>query len=522
MLVIEQFKRAARRFPDRAFVVGEEQTLTHREMAARTEAVANALVRAGIAAGTHVALLTPNHPLGLVAQYGIVKAGCVWVPCNHRNTVADTVRQVVSLHVRWLFYHSSLRAHAEAMREGVPGLLGIVPIDADDDADADGAGPAMTEWAAGFAPGAPLPERTMDDPVSILSSGGTTGVPKGAVHTNRTYEANTAGYWAAFDFAVPPVHLVVAPLTHAAGVIHWALAGLGATTVLSPSADPDAILGLVEKHRVTFLFLPPTIIYMLLAHPRLYEHDCSSLRHFAFGAAPMSVDKLREAIDRFGPILCHLYGSTETLVMNTILRPDELADLLLTPAHAGRIASCGREGPFARVEIIDDEGMVLPPGERGEIAVRGGFVMAGYYDEPERTAATRVSGFHRMGDIGVKDADGFVYIVDRKGDMIITGGFNVFPGEIEQVVLAHPAVRDCVVVGVPHDKWGEAVLAAVELKPGCALDADELVARCKAELGSVKAPKFVEVVDELPRSPVGKTLRRAVRARYWEGRQAVI
>ncbi len=517
MLVIEQFDRAVRRFPDRPFVFGEGGMLTHREMAEQVGSVANALVRAGLPAGSHVALLTPNHPLGLVAQYGILAAGCVWVPCNARNTVADTLRQVVALDVRWLFYHSGLRDHAETVRAQVPGLLGAVPLDVADDH-----GPAMAGWAAGFAPGATLPGRGMDDAVSILSSGGTTGVPKGAVHTNRTYEANTAGYWAAFDFDVPPVHLVAAPLSHAAGVIHAALVGVGATTVLSPSADPEVVLGLIERHRATFLFLPPTIIYMMLAHPRLREFDCSSLRHFAFGAAPMSIDKLREAVDRFGPILCHLYGSTETLVMNTILPPAELADVLVTPSHAGRIASCGREGPFARLEIIDDEGAILPAGERGEIAIRGGFVMAGYYKEPEKTAATRANGFHRMGDIGVKDADGYVYIVDRKSDMIITGGFNVFPGEIEQVVLSHPAVQDCVVVGVPHEKWGEAVLAAVELKPGATLDAEALIARCKAALGSVKAPKIIEVVDELPRSPVGKTLRRAVRARHWAGRSTTI
>ncbi len=165
---------------------------------------------------------------------------------------------------------------------------------------------------------------------------------------------------------------------------------------------------------------------------------------------------------------------------------------------------------------------MLPPNQRGEIAVRGEFLMTGYYNDPEKTAASRINGWHRMGDIGTKDEDGYVYIVDRKNDMIITGGFNVYPGEVEQAVLAHPAVRDCVVVGIPHEKWGEAVLAAVELKPGFQLDADELIARCKAELGSVKAPKFVEVVHELPRSAVGKTLRRVVRARYWEGRSTVI
>ena len=517
MLAIEQFERAARRFPDRPIVISREGELTHREMADRVTAVANAMARQGLGADAKVALLTPNHPLGMVCQYAILKAGCVWVPCNHRNPAADTVRQLAALDVRWLFYHSGLEEYATAVRAGVPALEGLTPIDA-----ATGSGPAMLDWAAGFARGALLPERGMDDAIAIISSSGTTGVPKGAVHTNRSYEANMAGYWAAFDFSAPPVHLVTAPLTHAAGVVHWAMVGAGATHVLSPSADPEVMLDLVQRHRVTILFLPPTIIYMLLAHPRLREFDCSSLRYFLFGAAPMSVEKLREAIDRFGPILCHLYGSTETLVMNTILRPDELADVLVTPAHARRIASCGREGPFARVEIIDEEGAILPPNQQGEIAVRGEFLMAGYYNDPETTAASRINGWHRMGDIGTKDDDGYVYIVDRKNDMIISGGFNVFPGEVEQAVLAHPAVRDCAVVGIPHEKWGEAILAAVELKPGCTLDTEELIAGCKAQLGSVKAPKFIEVVDELPRSPVGKTLRRVVRARYWEGRPTVI
>ena len=517
MLIVEQFERAVRRFPDRPFVIDSDGSLTHREMADRVGTVANAIVGQGLHAGSHVALLTPNHPLGMACQYAILKAGCVWVPCNYRNPVADTIRQVAAQDVRWLFYHSSMEAHVAAVRAAVPGLEGVTPID-----HATASGPAMLDWAAGFVPGSTLPERGMDDVAAIISSGGTTGAPKGALHTNRTYEVNTAGYWAAFDFSVPPVHLVVAPLTHAAGVVHLALAGTGATHVLTSSADPETLLELIERHRVTLLFLPPTIIYMLLAHPRLKQYDCSSLRYFLFGAAPMSVEKLREAINQFGPILCHLYGSTETLVMNTILPPDELADVFATPAHARRIASCGREGPFARVEIIDDDGTVLPPNTRGEIAIRGGFVMQGYYKEPEKTAATRINGWHRMGDIGVKDEDGYVYIVDRKTDMIITGGFNVFPAEVEQAVLAHPAVQDCVVVGIPHEKWGEAILVAVELKPGCALDTEELIARCKAELGSVKAPKFVEVVDTLPRSPVGKTLRRVVRAPYWEGRDTVI
>ena len=512
MLVMEHFDQAVRRFPDRPLVISRDGNLSHREMAERVALVANAIVRQGLRPDTKIALLTPNHPLGMMCEYAIGRAGCVWVPCNWRNPVVETVRHVAALDVQWLFYHSSLEDDAVAVRNAVPGLAGITPIDR-----ATPSGSAALDWAAGFALGAALPERSMDDAVSIISSGGTTGVPKGAVHTHRTYETNMAGYWAMFDFSIPPVHLVTAPLTHAAGVVHWAMVGVGGTHVLSPSADPESMLALIEQHRVTILFLPPTIIYMLLAHPRLKHYDCSSLRTFLFGAAPMSVDKLREAIDHFGPILCHLYGSTETLVMNTILRPEELADVLATPAHAGRIASCGREGPFARVEVIDDDGRILPPNDRGEIAVRGEFVMREYYNDPARTEAARVNGWHRMGDIGFKDEDGFVYLVDRKNDMIITGGFNVFPAEVEGAVLAHPAVQDCVVVGIPHEKWGEAILAAVELKAGCTLKEDELIAHCKAQLGSVKAPKFIKVVDALPRSPVGKTLRRAVRAPYWDG-----
>ena len=517
MLIAEQFERAVRRFPDRLFVISADGDLTHWEMADRVGTVANAIARQGLSADSNIALLTPNHPLGMVCQLAILKTGCVWVPCNYPqpggghdppSDGAGRALAVLSQQPR------GARCRRPPRRPGTGRHH--------TDRPPDHIGTCNARLGGRVRAGRALPERGMDDAVSIISSGGTTGVPKGAVHTNRTYEANTAGYWAAFDFSTPPVHLVTAPLTHAAGVIYQAMVGTGATHVLSPSADPEVMLELIQRHRVTILFLPPTIIYMLLAHPKLKQYDCSSVRDFLFGAAPMSVDKLQEAIGHFGPVFCHLYGSTETLVMNTILPPGELADALAHPAHARRVASCGREGPFARVEIIDDDGKVLPPNQRGEIAIRGGFVMQGYYKEPEKTAATRINGWHRMGDIGVKDEDGYVYIVDRKSDMIITGGFNVFPAEVEQIVLAHPAVQDCVVVGIPHEKWGEAILAVVELKAGCNLDKEELIARCKAELGSVRAPKAVEIVDALPRSTVGKTLRRAVRAPYWEGRSTAI
>jgi acyl-CoA synthetase (AMP-forming)/AMP-acid ligase II len=324
------------------------------------------------------------------------------------------------------------------------------------------------------------------------------------------------------QFEGPPVHLVVAPLTHAAGVTHWAFLSRGVTNVLAPSADARIVLEAIERHRASFLFLPPTVIYMLLAHPDLRRFDYSSLRYFIYGAAPMSVAKLKEAVAAFGLVMAQVYGQTEALMMMTFLSPEDHREILENPALSHRIASAGREGPFARVEIVGDDGRVLPAGERGEVVMQSELILKHYYRNPQATAEVSIDGWHHSADVGYKDEDGFVYIVDRKRDMIISGGFNLFPNEIEQVATAHPAVRDCVIVGVPDEKWGESVLAAVEVKPGAEFDGEDFIQFCKSRLGSLKAPKRVEVWEALPRSTVGKTLRRVVRDKYWEGRDRKI
>jgi acyl-CoA synthetase (AMP-forming)/AMP-acid ligase II len=517
MLAIEQFERAARRFPDRPVVVAPPFSMTYRDMSALVDKIGNALVASGLEPGAKISILSQNHPMVLACQYAILKAGCIWIPSNFRNLPADTARQFQALDVSFVFCHSSFESHIEAIREQIPAVRRVVSID-----EPTATAPGLAEWSASFPPGAATPSRKMDDTVAIITTGGTTGLPKGAVHTNRTFECNIAGYQAMLNFHNPCVHLVVAPLTHAAGVLHWALVNRGATHVLCPTADPEAILSMIEKYRVNLLFLPPTIIYMLLSYPNLKKYDYSSLEYFLFGAAPMSVDKLKEATAAFGPVMTQIYGSTETLIMNTILTREETDNILHDSVLQHRLASAGREGPLSRVEIIDDDGNLVAPGERGEIVIRGEFVMSEYYKDPARTGETRINGWHRTGDIGYKDHDGYVFIVDRKNDMIISGGFNIYPAEVEQAVLSHPAVQDCAVVGIPHDKWGEAVLAAVELKAGHTLDQEEFLAFCKSRLGSVKAPKYLEVLDTMPRSTVGKTLRRVVRARYWEGRDHTI
>ena len=264
------------------------------------------------------------------------------------------------------------------------------------------------------------------------------------------------------------------------------------------------------------------MIYRLLDIPDLGRKvDFSSMKYFMYGAAPMSVEKLKQAIQVIGPVMMGGYGQTEAPASIAYLPPGEHFEGGKI-ASDERLSSVGRPNPLIRVEIMDDANAILPRGQTGEICVRGDLVMKGYYKAPEKTAEAIVDGWLHTGDIGHLDAEGYLHITDRKKDMIITGGFNVYPSEVEQVIWGHPAVQDCAVIGAPDDTWGEAVKAVVELNSGQHVSAEELIALCKEKLGSVKAPKSVDFVDALPRSPVGKVLKKDLRARYWQGRQRTI
>jgi acyl-CoA synthetase (AMP-forming)/AMP-acid ligase II len=230
----------------------------------------------------------------------------------------------------------------------------------------------------------------------------------------------------------------------------------------------------------------------------------------------MSVEKLKEALEVFGPVMTQTFGQVEAPMLVTSMTPEQHLEAIQTGKEK-RLWSCGRPTVFSLVEIMDEDGNLLPPGERGEIVVRGNLVMKGYYKNPEATAEASAFGWHHTGDVGYKDEDGFIYIVDRKKDMIISGGFNIFSSEVEQVIWSHPAVQDCAVIGVPDDKWGESVKAVVQLKPGMSATEEELIALCKEKVGSVKAPKSVEFWPDLPRTAVGKVMKRDIRSRFWTG-----
>jgi fatty-acyl-CoA synthase len=321
-----------------------------------------------------------------------------------------------------------------------------------------------------------------------------------------------------YPFEGRPVYLALAPLTHAAGVLCFPILALGGRIVIMHKADLTEFLELIERRRVTHTFLPPTLIYMLLKNPKLAGTDRSSLQCFWYGAAPISAKRLEEALAKIGPVMAQLFGQTEAPMMISTMAPKDHFNPDGTIAR-GRLASAGRPTPLTQVGVMDKHGRLLPTGERGEIVVRGSLVMEGYYKNAEATAEVSRFNWHHTGDIGYLDQENFLYIVDRAKDMIISGGFNVYSIEVEQALLQHPDVMDSAVFGLPDAKWGERVAAVVQLHVGRALTAEELIAFVKGRIGSVKAPKQVDIWPDLPRSKVGKVLKKEIRAKILAGQQ---
>jgi acyl-CoA synthetase (AMP-forming)/AMP-acid ligase II len=306
----------------------------------------------------------------------------------------------------------------------------------------------------------------------------------------------------------------VAPLSHAAGVVAFTMFALGATNVIMPRFDALEVLRNIPRFQVTHLFLPPTAFYNLLSHPEAGNFDYSSLRVFLLAGSPVSPDKLKRGVEIFGPCLCQCYGQTESPMLLTWLDQKTVA-AAAAGDHPERLRSCGRPTSAVRLALMDEEGCILPHYQRGEIVARGSLITAGYYKMPEATAEVGAFGWHHTGDVGYMDEDGYVYIVDRKKDMIITGGFNVYCGEVESAIMALPQVHECAVIGVPDDTWGEAVKAVVVLRDSEKISEGEVIAHCKASLGGVKSPKSVEFWPEIPKTAAGKIDRKQIRQPYW-------
>ena len=482
---------------------------TYREVQQLSVQVAAALIASGVAPGDTVAILSSNDPVSFTTVFGIARAGAVWTPINPRNEASEDRDLLDRFDCSVLLYQSSFTSLVASILPALPKLTTVVCFDGPTDF-----GVQFDAWIATGDPAATTESirgEPVDDLAMVVGTGGTTGVPKGVLLTTRNLETMTSIVLMSYPFEGRPVYLALPPLTHAAGVLCFPILALGGEIVIMPKPDIHEWAVLVERHRVTHAFLPPTLIYMLLGDPELDRRDLSSFQCFWYGAAPMSTARLEEAVTRIGPVMGQLFGQTEAPMMISTLAP---ADHLLPDGSIarGRLGSAGRAAPLVTVAVMDDDGRLLDAGQRGEIVIRSALVMAGYYRNPEATAEAGRHGWHHTGDIGYLDADGYIFIVDRAKDVVITGGFNVYSTEVEQSIMRFPGVRDCAVIGLPDDKWGERVTAVIQCETTPVIDVEELRLFVRSDIGSVKTPKSIEVWPDLPRSKLGKVLKTEIKS----------
>ncbi|MDP9822279.1 fatty-acyl-CoA synthase [Nocardioides massiliensis] len=503
--------RALERNRDKPALYLGDVVLTAGELAARMSSFSQAMASLGITRGSTTALLSGNRPEVLVVLGAAMTAGCRNTPLSAMGSADDHAYVLADAEIETIFYDPSFDERAAELAQRVPTLKNLLSLGPSEH------GTDILALAETFAPQRLVAaEVEADDISSLVYTGGTTGKPKGVIGAFRGGAALNQIQLSDWEWPHEPRFLMCTPLSHAGAAFFIPTLMRGGALYVLPYFEPGAVLEAIEKHKIDATMLVPTMIYMLLDHPDFAKRDLTSLKTLFYGAAPMSPARLKEGIAKLGPVFFQYYGQTECGMTITVMRTDEhLVD------DDARLASCGRPVPWLDVRLLDDDLNEVDPGEPGEICVRGPLVMKGYWNKPEETAEALRGGWLHTGDIARADADGFLTIVDRKKDMIVTGGFNVFPREVEDVLSAHPAVAAAAVIGVPDEKWGEAVKAVIKLREGVETDHDtltaELVESVKAVKGSVQAPKSIDYVDAIPLTPLGKLDKKALRAQYWEG-----
>lgn len=498
MYPIDFFWRAAARWPGHVAIDAPGQPILYAELAEQVRAVAAGLVALDPAPQSRVGICAGNSAQHILALLAVLACGKVWVPLNPKSTAPELRRIVEATEPGILVLDPE---HAELLAGAGEGrATRLWTRDAPATGQWDLA--ALARHHAGAAqPVFDLPEQATQ---AIKFTGGTTGLPKGVMQTYRSWMANIANQIQSWGFDEHERYIVAAPITHGTSTYLLPILAQGGCHVVLAEAGAEAVRQAFRERGGTTCFMPPTLVYMLMALPGASRGDFPRLRRLIYGGAPMPPEKIRQVRDFFGPVLGTTYGQTEAPQILTVMRPEDFED-------EQNWAAVGRATWFSDVAIMAPDGQLLPTGEVGEVVARGDLLMSGYWRLPEKTAETLVNGWLHTGDRGLIDARGYLYLKDRLKDMVITGGFNVYPVDVENALGQHPAVHECSVFGIPDDKWGEAVQAAVQLRPGQQASEDELRAFVRERLGPVQTPKRIHFHTNLPRSPVGKVLKAAVR-----------
>jgi len=497
MYPIDFFWRAAQRWPGNTAIDAPSGPIRFDALAAQVAALAAALSAMDPQPQSRVGICANNSAEHIAMLLAVLACGKIWVPLNPKSTRPE-IRRIIDATEPGILV---LDGDCAALLDGAPGqriLCGDAPA---------GDGTATVAGLAARHAGAARPTFTLPDSATqaIKFTGGTTGRPKGVMQPYRAWMANIANQIHAWGFDEHERYIVAAPITHGTSTYLLPILAQGGCHVVLAEGGPEAVRTAFRERGGTTCFMPPTLVYMLMAQPGASRADFPRLRRLIYGGAPMPPEMVRQVRAFFGPVLGTTYGQTEAPQILTVMRPEDFED-------EDNWGAVGRTTWFSEVAIMSPDGRLLPVGEVGEVVARGDLLMTGYWRLPEQTAETIVGGWLHTGDRGLIDARGFLYLKDRLKDMVITGGFNVYPVDVENALGQHPAVHECAVFGIPDAKWGEAVQAAVQLRDGVPASEAELIAFVRERLGPVPCPKRIHFHASLPRSPVGKVMKNTVRA----------
>lgn len=505
--------KAARQCPERAAIVHGDVTWTYREFRERTLAVGGNLRALGCKPGDRIAFCLANSPAILEIIYGCFAAGLVVVPINARLHAREIAYIVQNSEARALIYGAEYQESIAANSTEFAQLdwrICVSPVD------------GALHYSDLLQPNATLSsiEPVQSDAICwLFYTSGTTGRPKGAIWTHRMVRVVIMNYLAdVYNIQTGETVLHAAPMSHGSGVVALPAVARGAINVIYPGVSFDAktLFSTIQKSKVSHIaFLAPTQIIKMLEAFNANEFDLTSLKAICYGGAPLYVEHLRRAVETFGPVFTQIYGQGEAPMTIAGLNAKMHADLLKNSDP--RIGSVGQIRTDVEAMCVDNDDAALGANEVGEVVVRGDVVMPGYWKDPAATQEALRGGWLHTGDIGYLDEQGFLFLLDRKKDVIISGGNNVYPREVEEVIVQHPGVASVVVLGVPHSYWGEAVHAVIVPKAGVSLSAQEIIEHCASHIAGYKKPKSIDFVDSLPVSGYGKIVRREVRERYWRG-----
>lgn len=497
--------RALARYPDRIAFRWDGGELSYRATADQIGRIQAVFAAAGLGRGTRVAVLAGNQVEAWCASQAALCSGMVSTALHQLGSLDDHLFQLQDFGAEVLVADAAYfgaRAAELAAKHPMKQVYTLGEADV---------GRALAREMDRVGSATVRDLSRVDDLAVVNYTGGTTGRSKGAMRTQAGYAAMVVDKLSSFDLPEVPHYLAAAPMTHVAGTVVQPTLLKGGTIRLLSGFSPGKVLDLIARERINLTLLVPTMIYTLLDDPALDKTDLSSLHTLLYGASPMSPTRLVEGLERIGPVFGQLYGQTEGYPVSFLRRDDHDA------RRPELFSSCGQPTVGSHVVLLDEDDQPVKPGEVGELCVRSRQVMDGYLNQPELTASTLKNGWLHTSDMARADEQGYLYIVDRKKDMIVSGGFNVYPRDVEDAISSHPAVAMVAVIGTPDPKWGEAVTAMVQLKPGQQVDAETLIALVRQKKGSVQAPKRVEFITDMPRTAVGKIDKKVLRQPFWAG-----